>query len=273
MDQLSDHCEELVQALTRADVFAPTSEGVWLAERYREIVPAILPDVLKCLDSGEPLAATSVDAVRRSATSICTAEIPLRTVLHGGVPALRVFTAFLQSHHSVITAARMATLLGRASLVATELAACWAASWARADLRSSSAWDSSAEALEATTTPSGNTTPSGKGAPAAEANGRLLALVPVPGQLEQPDLDMVLLAAQGQSNEEIAQETDYSPQAVKWHLGRLMRDWKVRNRTSLVTAALLRGVIRPRSGLDLRRPAPASPDSPYSPGASEASDD
>ncbi|XTR53361.1 LuxR C-terminal-related transcriptional regulator [Pseudarthrobacter sp. So.54] len=57
---------------------------------------------------------------------------------------------------------------------------------------------------------------------------------------------MVLLAVQGQSNEKIAQETDYSPQAVKWHLGKLMRDWNVRNRTGLVTAALLRGVIRPR---------------------------
>jgi DNA-binding NarL/FixJ family response regulator len=258
MDQLRDHCEELMEALTCTDTFASTADGVWLSERYLEIVPAILPDVLRCLDTGDPLAATSVEAVRESATSILTAEVPLRTVLHGGVPALRVFTAFLQSHQSVMTAAHMATLLGRASLVATELAACWAASWAKEFERTTSPERSGDGAihedpLETTAGPAGAITT----APSRSDN--VLAVVPVPGQLEQPDLEMVLLAAQGQSNEEIAKQTDYSPQAVKWHLGRVMRDWKVRNRTSLVTAALLKGVIKPRPALISRRPsAPSS---------------
>lgn len=250
MDRLGDHCDELVHALTRPEAFASTANGTWLAERYQEIVPAILPDVLMCLETGQPLAASSVEAIKRSAGSTYPAELPLRTVLHGGIPALRVFTAFLQTHHSGMSAARMATLLGRASLVATELGACWASSWARAD--------ADPRVTSATTQESSAEDAGGTDAREAEPEAlRPLDVVPVPGRLDQPDLDMVLLAAQGQSNEEIAKEMDYSPQAVKWHLGRIMRNWKVRNRTSLVAAALLRGVIRPRPGLNRhRRTAP-----------------
>ncbi|WP_055766546.1 helix-turn-helix transcriptional regulator [Arthrobacter sp. Leaf234] len=252
MDQLSDHCEELVEALTRTDVFAATAEGVWLSERYREIVPAILPDVLRCLDTGDPLASTSVEAVRQSARTMLTADVPLRTVLHGGIPALRVFTAFLQSRHSLIPAARMATLLGRASLVATELAACWAASWAKGVERPSDT-GSCRDGNSPESAPKRVSVPAARSSPVAIGADEVLAVIPVPGQLEQPDLDMVLLAAQGRSNEEIAQKTDYSTQAVKWHLGRVMREWKVRNRASLATAALLKGVIRPRPALTRTR--------------------
>lgn len=69
---------------------------------------------------------------------------------------------------------------------------------------------------------------------------------------------MMRPAVQGQSNEGIAKETDCSPQPVKGHLGKLMRDWNERNRTGLVTAARLRGVVRPRPGL--RREHLARPD-------------
>lgn len=68
----------------------------------------------------------------------------------------------------------------------------------------------------------------------------------VPGSVAGPVLEMIALVASGRSNEQIAGETDYSPQAVKWHLARLMRLWKVDNRASLVAVALVRGVLSAR---------------------------
>ncbi|MGX9899497.1 response regulator transcription factor [Arthrobacter sp. SA17] len=54
---------------------------------------------------------------------------------------------------------------------------------------------------------------------------------------------MVALLAAGRSNEQIAEALDYSPQAVKWHLARIMRSWKVGNRAALVSVAFLRGAL------------------------------
>ena len=230
MGFLLNHREELESALLRPQNFDASPSGQWLAERYREIVPEILPDVLHCLDTGQPLTNGSVAAVRESAQNIIAANVPLLTVLHGGIPALRVFTAFLQPHHPRLSRSELSKMLGRASLVATELGACWAQAWS--------------------TTPSVAERPYSGAAPLLDAENdpaAALDLVAVPGYLEGADLEMIRLAAQGQSNEEIGRATDYSPHAVKWHLGRAMRAWNVRNRASLITAALLRGALRPRT--------------------------
>lgn len=239
MGFLLDHVSELETALLQPRNFDGSANGQWLAERYREIVPIILPDVLRCLDNGEPLTCGSIAALRESAQNTIAANVPLLTVLHGGIPALRVFTAFLQPHHSSLSAAELSMILGRASLVATELAACWTHAW------------SGAAPVPAQPLP--------PAAPEAEGGAAVPDTVPdlvaVPGQLEGADLKMVLLAAQGHSNEEIARATDYSPHAVKWHLSRAMRTWNVRNRASLITTALLRGALRPRPKL---APPPAS---------------
>jgi hypothetical protein len=37
--------------------------------------------------------------------------------------------------------------------------------------------------------------------------------------------------------------TAYRPQAVKWHLGRLMRRWNAANRSALVAVAFRRGLL------------------------------
>lgn len=239
MGFLVEHCSELESSLLHPQNFEHSPSGQWLAERYREIVPVILPDVLHCLDTGEPLAPRSVAAVRTSAEGILAGRVPLHTVLHGGIPALRVFAAFLQPHHSRLTSAELASILGRASVVATELGACWAHAWSSAPSRAASTAASTAGSSEpAAGVPAG-----------ADTEVHVPDLIAVPGHLDDADLDMVLLAAQGRSNEEIAQATAYSPHAVKWHLGRAMRTWNVRNRASLITTALLRGALRPRTRL------------------------
>ncbi|WP_235436406.1 LuxR C-terminal-related transcriptional regulator [Arthrobacter sp. RIT-PI-e] len=253
MGFLVDRSSELETALLQPQNFEPTHSGQWLAQRYQEIVPLILPDVLNCLDTGEPLSRNSVEVVRGSAQAVIVADVPLRTVLHGGVPALRVFSAFLKPHHSHLSTAELSTILGRASLVATELAACWAQAWS--ELHRSGTPSTEVSAVP----PRG--TRGVKNADAGATDDSVatpLDLVPVPGHLDGGDLNMVLLAAQGHSNQEIAHATAYSPQAVKWHLGRVMRLWNVRNRASLITTALLRGALRPRPALtSAPRPTPS----------------
>ncbi|MDJ0319714.1 LuxR C-terminal-related transcriptional regulator [Pseudarthrobacter sp. PS3-L1] len=230
MTFLVDRCADLQSALLMEEVFDQSPDGQWLFARYQEIVPAVLPDVLNCLDTGEPLARSSVEAVRSSAQSILTADIALLTVLHGGIPALRVFAAFLKPHHAELSATELATLLGRASVVATELAACWASAWSSVHGRSPAAQ------------------PGDPNEPADR-----MELVAIPGGVDDSALEMILRTAQGQTNEEIGRATDYSSQAVKWHLGRVMRSWKVTNRAGLVTAAFLRGTLRPRTRLTTTR--------------------
>ena len=260
MGFLVEHCSELESSLLHPQNFEHSPSGQWLAERYREIVPVILPDVLHCLDTGEPLAPRSVAAVRTSAEGILAGRVPLHTVLHGGIPALRVFAAFLQPHHSRLTSAELASILGRASVVATELGACWAHAWSSAPSRAASHTGSAAVSAAGSSEPAADV-PAG-----ADTEVHVPDLIAVPGHLDDADLDMVLLAAQGRSNEEIAQATAYSPHAVKWHLGRAMRTWNVRNRASLITTALLRGALRPRTRL--MPPAAIQPPVPQDPGQS-----
>ncbi|KNC19033.1 hypothetical protein AC792_08645 [Arthrobacter sp. RIT-PI-e] len=235
MDRLSDHCEELHAALTREENFEKTPGGQWLAGTYHDIVPAVLHNVLHSVDTGKSLNPSIIETIRSSAATT-TARIPLHTALHGSLPAIKVFTAFLRTHHTTIPAQRMALLLGRASIITVELSGYWITTW--------------------TTT---NTTNTADAANTAGVVDPVTDLVPVKGQLEQPDLDMVLLAAQGQSNNEIAKNTDYSTQAVTWHLGRTMRAWNVTNRASLISSALLRGVLRPRNPITSHNTTPPPP--------------
>lgn len=65
-------------------------------------------------------------------------------------------------------------------------------------------------------------------------------------QLDEVDARMLELAARGHTNLEIARRLRYSRQAVEWHLGRLMRHWRVRNRASLVAEGFARGALSAR---------------------------
>lgn len=51
------------------------------------------------------------------------------------------------------------------------------------------------------------------------------------------------LAAEGHSSKRIADELHYSEQTVTYHLGRLMREFGVPNRTALIAVAVRRGLI------------------------------
>lgn len=78
--------------------------------------------------------------------------------------------------------------------------------------------------------------------------------VPAPEEdLEPQDREMLALLAEGRSTSGIARATAYSPQAVAWRLGRLMRRWDVTNRPALVAAAYDRGVLS-RTGRTGSRP-------------------
>ncbi|KNC20506.1 hypothetical protein AC792_00280, partial [Arthrobacter sp. RIT-PI-e] len=239
MDRLSDHCEELHAALTREENFEKTPGGQWLAGTYHDIVPAVLRNVLHSVDTGESLNPSIIETIRYSAAST-TAHVPLHTALHGSLPAIKVFAAFLRTHHTMIPAQRMALLLSRASIIAVELSGYWITTWTTTNNTPSglpttpspapSAVHPSTHPKEALTTNTAKTTKTAKTAKTAKTTGMVdpvTDLVPVQGRLKQPDLDMVLLAAQGQSNNEIAKNTDYSTQAVTWHLGRTMRAWNV----------------------------------------------
>lgn len=213
--------DKLSAAMLSADGFATSKHGSWLRERYREILPNVLPDVLACLQSGESLYPASLDAIKISAVTMGNSPVSMSVVLRGGIPALKVFSAFIRQGDTGLNARDLTVLMGRAAIIAHELAAYWAESWSEA---------------RALTT-----------AGSSAADGESLDLVPVAGTVASPALEMLALVAAGKSNHQIAEATDYSLQAVKWHLARVMRSWKVDTRTALVTVALLRGVLTHRT--------------------------
>jgi DNA-binding CsgD family transcriptional regulator len=218
----------LVLLLVDAELFAETAHGDWLRQRYAEIVPVVLPDVLRCVESGGHLSDASRACVRASADANRSVDVPFAVVLRGGVPALRAFGALVQSFDSALSVTETTVLMGRAALIAQELGACWVDAWRAPE-------------------------PVTNGRPLDDPDTRaIVAKVPVEDEAadSSPVLDMVALAAEGATTEQIAAATAYSPQAVKWHLGRLMKSWHVATRAGLVGAAFARGVLiarrRPR---------------------------
>ena len=218
---LSDRLEELCAELLVPERFAGAGEySDWLLERYREIVPSVLPDAISSMESGDRINPASLETIRNSARTMHDSLVPLSVVLRGSVPALRVFGAVVHARETRLSPRDITVLMGRAALIAGELGACWAETWA--DARGSE---------------------SGR---RAVRDGQPVDFVAVPGTVDSPVLEMLALVATGHSNEQIAAATDYSPQAVKWHLARLMRLWNIDTRASLVAVALVRGVLTAR---------------------------
>lgn len=74
------------------------------------------------------------------------------------------------------------------------------------------------------------------------------AAVPTPAaDVEPQEQEILRLVAGGRSNDEIAEATHYSRQAIVWQLSRLMRRWRAPNRAALVAAAFAKGVLVPGS--------------------------
>lgn len=210
---LADNYDELFALMMRCSSFEQ-EHGAWLRERYAEIVPMVLPDALRCVETGDALAESSRVAIRSSAEAMRGTAIPLSVVLRGGVPAIRVFGTFMRGRFPLLGPRDLAVVLGRAALISHELGACWVEVFAGSE---------------------------------SSTDGDSLDLIAVPGEVESPALEMLILAATGQSNEQIADATDYSVHAVKWHLARVMRSWRVGNRAALVSVAFVRGVLTSRS--------------------------
>lgn len=222
---LDDRCDEFARLLLEPPLDGIDPDGrAWLHERYAEIVPVVLPAALHAVEHGTPVAPEAVLALRALAADRASdprAAAPV--ALRGALPALRVFTLMMRSagHEHV---GRSMLAMGRASLVAHELGTCWFEAWMHERRR----------------------------APAADAAETTVDLVArVPG-LDATEEQMLALAAEGMSNDAIAQQTAYSRQAVAWHLGRLMRACGAPNRTALVSVAFCRGWLRAR-----RRPGRA----------------
>jgi len=218
---LTDQAELLSAALlSRSSFDGADAHATWLRDRYAEIVPSVLPEILRCLERGDPLDPRVFDAIQASARAPDDGDIPLTVVLRGGVPALRVFSAFLATWDRAPTGRELVILTGRAALVICELGACWTETWTEFHDRRDD------------------------GGTAADVDPH--DLVPVPGHVESPELEMLALVASGHSTEQIGEALAYSPQAVKWHLARVMRTWNVNNRAALVSVAFLRGVLTVR---------------------------
>lgn len=225
---LDERCPEFTELLLAPPLHGIRPDGhEWLRSRYEQIVPIVLPAALRAVEHGEPLDPDCLARLREvAAASAGDPHVDVSVVLRGALPAIRVFalvmhTATRQHATTIDHAGRTMLAMSRASLVAHELGSCWAEAWAQH--RGERARDS--------VTPIGS--------------DEIDLVASAPG-LDETEAQMLALAAQGLSNDEIAKETAYSRQAVAWHLGRLMRSWCAPNRTALVSVGFVRGWIRSR---------------------------
>ena len=225
---LDERCPEFEELLLTPPLHGIRPAGHdWLRRRYAEIVPLVLPAALRAVERGEPVDRECLAQLREvAAASAEDPRVDVSVVLRGALPAIRVFALVMHTatrDHAVTLdhAGRTMLAMSRASLVAHELGSCWAEAWAEQRRRSAG------ESAAAVTT------------------GEIDLVARAPG-LDETEEQMLALAAQGLSNDEIAKETAYSRQAVAWHLGRLMKSWKAPNRTALVSVAFVKGWIRAR---------------------------
>ena len=81
---LVDRLEELSAEMLAPERFRSLGvHGSWLLERYREILPTILPDVLCSLEGGASIDSVSFEVIRQSASAMRGSEVPLSVVLRG----------------------------------------------------------------------------------------------------------------------------------------------------------------------------------------------
>jgi DNA-binding CsgD family transcriptional regulator len=237
----SDEIERALIEQTFKDVHSDGRD--WLRARYAELVPLVLRDALRSVETGEALPDECLVRLRAAAAELQDESAPVGVMLRGSLPALRVFSSIMHDSGHVTDPAHMRTVvtaMGRAALVAHELGVCWIEGRNDSTLVSSS---------------------SSSAASGGRADGTLtsLELVATSPDLDDAEERMLVLAALGHSNEVIATATSYSRQAVGWHLSRIMRVWKAPNRTALVALAFVKGVLVPRRA---QRALPSLPNRP-----------
>jgi DNA-binding NarL/FixJ family response regulator len=240
---LTDRAEVFARLLQRPSFSDVQDDGRdWLQECYTQIVPLVLPAALHAVETGDPLPAECLQALRAvAAGSASDTEVQLAVILRGALPALRVFAAFM--HETAPADSRQTVLaMARATRVAHELGSCWVEAWS--DARSAKE-RAGRDAGGASVHPRPR-------ASVTVLDGGSIELVAAHPTLSDAEERMLTLAAYGHSNEHIARATSYSRQAVGWHLSRIMRAWKTPNRTALVALAFVKGVL-------VARPAPRTP--------------
>jgi len=261
---LPDRVDDFARLLQNPSFSDVRDDGqAWLQHCYAEIVPLVLPAALHAVESGEPLPAECLRALRAvAAGSASDTDVQLSVILRGALPALRVFAAFM--HETAPADPRQTVLaMARATRVAHELGSCWVEAWsdARAVKRHlvPEPLPTPAPAPSASVTGAPRTSVTGGPAASVTAlDGGSIELVAVDPTLTDAEARMLTLAAYGHSNDHIARATSYSRQAVGWHLSRIMRAWKTPNRTALVALAFVKGVLVARSAPRTPRALPAS---------------
>ena len=221
----SDEIERALIEQTFKDVHDDGRE--WLRARYAELVPLVLRDALRSVETGEALPDECLARLRAAAAGLRDDSAPVGVMLRGSLPALRVFSSIMHNSGHLTDPAHMRTVvtaMGRAALVAHELGVCW---------------------IEGRNDPALVSNPTTVG-DRADRTMTSLELVATSPDLDDAEQRMLVLAALGHSNEVIATATSYSRQAVGWHLSRIMRAWKAPNRTALVALAFVKGVLVPR---------------------------
>ncbi|ANP74580.1 helix-turn-helix transcriptional regulator [Cryobacterium arcticum] len=255
---LPDRVDDFARLLQNPSFSDVRDDGqAWLQRCYAEIVPLVLPAALHSVESGEPLPAECLRALRAvAAGSASDTDVQLSVILRGALPALRVFAAFM--HETAPADPRQTVLaMARATRVAHELGSCWVEAWSDARATKGHLVPEPAPASTPTPVPAASVT----GPPRASVtalDGGSIELVAADPDLSDAEARMLTLAAYGHSNDHIARATSYSRQAVGWHLSRIMRAWKTPNRTALVALAFVKGVLVARSAPRAPRALPAS---------------
>jgi DNA-binding CsgD family transcriptional regulator len=236
----SDEIERALIEQTFKDVHSDGRD--WLRARYAELVPLVLRDALRSVETGDALPDECLVRLRTAAAELHDDSAPVGVMLRGSLPALRVFSSIMHDAGHVTDPAHMRTVvtaMGRAALVAHELGVCWIEGRNDSVLVSKQASGGRVDRADGTLAP--------------------LELVATSPDLDEAEERMLVLAALGHSNDVIATATSYSRQAVGWHLSRIMRAWKAPNRTALVALAFVKGVLVPRRA---QRALPSIPSTP-----------
>lgn len=219
------HYDELVTRLARS----PARYTTRITERvHEEVAPArlepVLPDLRGVLDrvvpavlagllTSEPMEEEAMLVVRRTVERWSSRDVPFSTVMGICTAASRAAVDVTRDVARERDQAVVVQVVGRGVVIAQEVVAAAAAGHGRNMRR------------ELTTD---RPDPGGRGAPVV---------------LRGPAADVLGLVAEGMTNAQVAGELGISPQAVNYHVGRLMRALGAANRTAVVARAYERGLL------------------------------
>ncbi|HXV92387.1 MAG TPA: LuxR C-terminal-related transcriptional regulator [Pseudonocardia sp.] len=187
----------------------------WLVEDYAApYMRTYLPIALQCMRHGTPPDPAVLQPIRESSAVHARNGVPLLVLLSMVRAAIGAFAGYVVKQAGPRRLPAAIVVLGRVAVVSHDLAHA---------------------AVDGYTGDSSN---------AASPRRPQVTLGPTP-------MRILRLAALGHSTKEIARALHYSEQAVTYHLGQMMKQFGVPNRTALIARAVQQGAIE--------LPDPASP--------------